>query len=164
MFIFTNSPEYASFSVYYSKYCQLRCFFSQYTKVTVITQMDFIFEVSYYMKIMETATALPWFQICYSNAILTFRFISSFRMSYLIVMQHLVNLQLGCFEMKNFVTDCFYKETNEKCFVNLQLGLFEKRNFVKDFFIKKYTKSILLTCSQVLFEMRNSLQIVFTKN
>ena len=40
--------------------------------------------------------------------------------------------------MKNFVTGCFYQETNEKHLVNLYLGFLEKRSFVTDFvFIKK---------------------------
>ena len=39
--------------------------------------------------------------------------------------------------MRNFVTDCFYKETNEKHLVNLYLGLFEKRNFFTDCFYKE---------------------------
>ena len=53
MLLFTDSPKYASFSVCYSKYClQLRCFFPQYTMMTVIAQMDFIFEVFCYVKVI----------------------------------------------------------------------------------------------------------------
>ena len=48
-----------------------------------------------------------------------------------------MKLIVGHFEMRNFVTDCFYKETNEKHPANLQLGLFEMRNFVTDCFYKE---------------------------
>ena len=52
-------------------------------------------------------------------------------------------MQLGRFEKKNFVTDCFHKEKiNGKYLVNLQLGLFEKRNFVTDCFFKKMNNTI----------------------
>ena len=47
-------------------------------------------------------------------------------------------MQLGRFEKKNFVTDCFHKEKiNENYPVNLPSGLFEKRNFVTDCFYKE---------------------------
>ena len=47
-------------------------------------------------------------------------------------------MQLGCFEMRNFIIDYFYKEKiNKKHFVNLQLGLFEMRNFITDCFYKE---------------------------
>ena len=39
--------------------------------------------------------------------------------------------------MKNFVTDCFCKETNEIHLANLHLGLFEMKNFVTDYFSKE---------------------------
>ena len=42
--------------------------------------------------------------------------------------------------MRNFITDCFYKEINKIHLVNLWLGRFEMRNFVTDCFHKEINK------------------------
>ena len=58
-------------------------------------------------------------------------------------MRYLIKLQLGRFEMRDFGTDCFSKETNKKHLANLQLGRFETKNFVADCFYKEINN---ITC------------------